>query len=261
VRILETGPPKWTIKKKQEITKKQEEEIKKKQEEERRKWTIIRSILKFAKELNLGEIHALAGAIFQSGIGVDVDGRMAYLEYRAAQERGLALGARLVAELETSANPMIRAQILLEKDEIAAARAEFQQCRDVLGMARYGDLLLSSVHEEVVKQGLKLLEAARDAHCAFAGWALGRVHLNRLYYVAPKEMAGELDKAEAEFIHAAEAGHPDAAFLVGCVQAQKRAIIGFTSGSPHNPKGWGKVNPAEWFEKASKEFAYPVLGS
>jgi TPR repeat protein len=197
-------------------------------------------LITFARQTNLGEVYALIGMIFQYGIGVDVDGHQALRNYQEGFNREFACCEKLMHDLEISGNPMIRAQVAHQRRDIKRAQREYLECRDPLGIARFGEFLLLSTEPSIVDSGKQLLEKAAQCNCAVACYALGKYYMRtRMFEPAVKALARAVDL-----------GHPDAAFLIGCICAQCEY-------SPIWLRGFSPAQPREWFERAAVEFCDP----
>jgi hypothetical protein len=190
------------------------------------RWRLLRKLIQYAEDSQCGAVFAFLGLLYQNGIGVDPDGKMAYRCYQRCGE--FDREGMLLRYLRRSPNPMVRAQAAVEEGDIATAAAEFPKCTDLLGVAHYADFLLRSNDPAVAKEGERILRAAAKKECPFAHFAIGRLEMRR----------EKFREAATAFGAAAEKGYPDAAWLAGCACVETR-----------------DKNAVKWFEKARDSFA------
>jgi tetratricopeptide (TPR) repeat protein len=214
----------------------------------RRKWEKIRSLLDRARHERRGDFFAFLGQLYEAGMGVDKDGVMAYDFYQKGEELGSELCASNLGKLESLdyPDPQIRGQVLAKLGQPELAAEAFAKCATPLGVARFGEFLLSCV--DTCKAGERLLEAAASKGCGFAAFALATRQFKLGNDMYEKRREGELLNQSAWIAalgycnRAVQLGFPDAAYLAGVIAARL-----------------GRYDEmANWFRQAANDFADPV---
>jgi hypothetical protein len=123
----------------------------------------------------------LTGLVFEKGIGVEIDARIAYRCY------DLAGAFDLRNALIKSEDHLILAQVAEAQGAEAQGEAaekhferaviEYTNCGTLKAFAHLGDLLAASSDVDTRQAGISLLESARGFGSGFASFALGRAYL------------------------------------------------------------------------------------
>jgi hypothetical protein len=113
-------------------------------------------------------------------------------------------------------NPQVSGQVWAKLGRYREATDAFRRCTTPLGIARYGELLLSGNRGE----GEKLLSAATKQGCGFAEFVLGRIKLEA-YNASRPNRASEADLAIKHSQRSALFGLPDAAYMAGIITGRR----------------------------------------